>query len=471
MLHFYNTFTGKKEKFIPIRKGRVKMYTCGPTVYDYAHLGNFRAYIFEDILRRFLKYQGYEVTQVMNITDIDDKTIAGAGREGVGLAEFTKRYTTAFFEDLKSLNIEPAEFYPLATKHIEQMVELIKKLLDKGYAYRKDGSIYFRIRDFKNYGRLSKMNLDMVRPGSRIDHDEYGKGDVKDFVLWKARKTTDEPFWDTELGPGRPGWHIECSAMSIKYLGQPFDIHTGGEDNIFPHHENEIAQSEAALGKKFVNYWLHCKFLLVNNEKMAKSKGNFFTLRNLLDKGYKPGAIRWLLLSTHYRATLNFTFKGLKSAEETVQRLNDFLSRVKQCRPDARKKENRVLSRKIMNSGKKFEKALSDDLNISKGLAHIFELVRSVNIALEKDRFNRSNLVQVLSLFEKFDLILGIFEQKPVKLTAQIRGLIKKRQQARRQKDFILADRIRKELFVKGLILEDTKDGVRCRYQSGREIK
>ena len=443
------------------------MYTCGPTVYDYAHLGNFRAYIFEDILRRFLKYKGYRVTQVMNITDIDDKTIAGAKRENIELAEFTERYTTAFFEDLKTLNIEPAEYYPRATEHIDDMVSLIKKMLDGGFAYRAKDSVYFRIQSFKNYGRLSRMDLGMIKSGTRIDQDEYDKQDVRDFVLWKARKKG-EPFWETELGPGRPGWHIECSAMSVKYLGQPFDIHTGGEDNIFPHHENEIAQSEAASGKKFVNFWLHCKFLLVNGEKMAKSKGNFFTLRDILNKGYSPRAIRYLLASTHYGAALNFTFEGLRAAQRTVDRLIDFLARLREYQPAAKEKENKKLSRKIVEAQKNFEQAMGNDLNISEALSYIFNLIKEINISLDKKTLDSQSLTAVIELFKKVDSILGVLEERPLELNAQIRDLINQREQARGKGDFGLADQLRNRLFSLGVILEDTKEGVRWKRKRER---
>ena len=445
------------------------MYTCGPTAYDYAHLGNFRAYIFEDILRRFLEYKGYKITQVMNITDIDDKTIAGAKREGIKLAEFTKRYITAFFEDLKTLNIEPAEYYPRATEHIDDMVGLIKKILNKGFAYQANDSIYFRIQSFKNYGRLSRMNLGMIKPGTRVDRDEYDKRNIRDFVLWKSRKEG-EPFWKTELGPGRPGWHIECSAMSVKYLGQPFDIHTGGEDNIFPHHENEIAQSEAASGKKFVNFWLHCKFLLVNGEKMAKSKGNFFTLRDILNKGHSPRAIRYLLASTHYGTPLNFTFEGLKAAQKTVDRLIDFLARLREYQPAAKIKKNKELSRKITGAKKNFEQAMDNDLNISEALSYIFNLMKEVNISLDKKVLDRQSLTEVIELFEKVDSILGVLKERPLELNAQIKDLINKREQARKKGDFRLADQIRNRIFSLGIIVEDTPEGVRCRRRDERKI-
>jgi cysteinyl-tRNA synthetase len=458
-LKFYNTLTRKKEKFVPLDAGKVKMYTCGPTVYDYAHLGNFRAYVFEDLLRRFLKYKGYRVTQVMNITDIDDKTIAGANKKGMELGEFTKRYIDAFFEDLKSLNIEPAEFYPRATEHIKEMIELVRILLDKGYAYRMDGSIYFRIQAFKDYGKLSRMDLENVKQGHRVDQDEYDKRDVRDFVLWKGRKEG-EPSWDSNLGPGRPGWHIECSAMSIKYLGQPFDIHTGGEDNIFPHHENEIAQSEATAGKKFVNFWLHCRFLLVDGEKMAKSRGNFFTLRDILNKGYDPRAVRYLLASTHYRVPVNFTFRGLEAAQKALGRLNDFLSRVKKYDPPRQAKDNKRLSVQTRRAGDNFEEAMDDDLNIAEGLSGIFNLMKEVNIALDKKVVSQKNKKEILNLFRSFAAVLGVLDDQPKKeLSNEVKDLIKEREKARKNRDFASADRIRMKLDELGVLLEDHPDG------------
>jgi cysteinyl-tRNA synthetase len=297
-IKFYNTLTRHLDSFKPIEKDTVKIYSCGPTVYDYAHIGNFRSYIFSDLLRRFLKYEGYKVIHTMNLTDVDDKTIRRSNEENMSLKEYTDKYIKVFFEDLETLNIEKVEYYPRATEHINEMIELIKKLDKNGYTYEADGSIYFNISKFKEYGKLSKIDLSGMKSGVRIDVDEYNKEDVRDFVLWKGKKEG-EPFWETEYGAGRPGWHIECSAMSSKYLGETFDIHTGGVDLIFPHHENEIAQSECASGKKFVNYWLHCAHLIVNGEKMSKSKGNFYTLRDLLKKGYSPKAIRYLLLSTN----------------------------------------------------------------------------------------------------------------------------------------------------------------------------
>ena len=467
-MRFYNTFTGKKEEFVPIGKGRVGMYTCGPTVYDFAHIGNFRAYIFEDLLRRYLKLKGYRVRQVMNITDVDDKTINGANNEGVSLEEFTKKYTDAFFEDLKTLNIEPAEFYPRATEHIKDMVKLVRRLLEKGYAYKSDGSIYFRLSRFRDYGRLSKIDLSQMKSGLRVDLDEYGKEDLRDFALWKKVSKADEPFWDTALGKGRPGWHIECSAMSMKYLGENFDIHTGGEDNIFPHHENEIAQSEAATGKRFVNYWMHCRFLKVFGEKMAKSKGNYLTLRDLLAKGYDPRAIRYLLISTHYRMPLNFTLEGIEQAAATIDGLIDFLQRVRTYRRKAG--HNEQLAKDVAKASADFERAMDDDLNISQALARAFELVKVVNVAMEEGYASRKNLRQVYDLFMRWDKLLGVLKWEPEVIPEEIEELIRKREEARRKEDYELADKIRQELRSAGVILEDTKDGVRWKQGKVKKV-
>lgn len=458
-LRFYNTLTRKKERFVPLQKGIVKIYSCGPTVYDYAHIGNFRAYVFEDLLRRYLKYKGYRVLQVMNITDVDDKTIAGAKKEGIKLNDFTKRYSDAFFEDLEKLNIERAEVYPQATGHISEMVRLIEILLKKEFAYEKDGSIYFRISQFKDYGKLSGMPLSNI--ARREDADEYDKENPADFVLWKKAKQ-DEPSWPGPAGKkGRPGWHIECSAMSMKYLGESFDIHTGGEDNIFPHHENEIAQSEAATGTKFVNYWLHCKFLLVNNEKMAKSKGNYWTLRDLLKKGYNPLTIRFLLLSTHYRSSLNFTEQGIKQAEQTLKKLSNFYLNI-ETYFHPRGKSKVSFKKRIKSAEKDFERAMDDDLNISAALAILFNMVKDINKAMEQEEIGKSDLANAGDLIKKINAVLGVLKFQGAKdLSSEEKDLIKQREEARQNKDFRLADEIRKRLKKRGIILEDTKQGGR----------
>ena len=449
MIMFFNTLSRKKELFRPIEEGIVKMYTCGPTVYDFAHIGNFRAYVFEDLLHRFLEYAGYKVIRVMNITDIDDKTIAGAIREKVSLDRYTERYIKAFFEDMESLNLKKATYFPRATQHIPEMVSLIKTLIEKGYAYHKDGSVYFKISLFPSYGRLSQYDFEKLISTS-TDADEYEKDEARDFALWKAVK--DQPFfWETEIGKGRPGWHIECSAMSMKYLGETFDIHTGGVDNIFPHHENEIAQSEAATGKKFVNYWLHCAHLLVNGEKMSKSKGNFYTLRDLLKKGYNPSGIRYLLMTTHYRDPLNFSEQSLRQAEKTVNHLQAFYQRVS----FALNVEGNPVSEieKIIDAASDgFFNALADDLNISAAMAEVFKLMRDVNEIFEKGQLVAKDAEKIISFLKRIDRVIGVIEPEEEKLPDELILLIKKREQARREKNFVLADRIRDEISGKGVI-------------------
>jgi cysteinyl-tRNA synthetase len=459
MIRFFNTLSGKLEQFKPIVEGKVRLYTCGPTVYDYAHIGNFRAYIFEDLLKRFLIFMGFKVTHVMNITDVDDKTIRGAKAEELKLQEFTNKYTEAFFEDIQKLYIAKADYYPRATDHIPDMVKMIKGLLDKGYAYEKDGSVYFNISKFSNYGRLSKIDLKGLRPGKRVESDEYEKESANDFALWKNKKEG-EPFWETEVGQGRPGWHIECSAMSSKYLGQTFDIHCGGVDNIFPHHENEIAQSEAFFGKRFVNYWLHCRHLIVEGEKMSKSKGNFYTLRDLLGKNVDPHALRFLLLSTHYRKVLNFTFEALEQASSSLKRINDFRYELKNRRFE--EGENKKISRLVEDTNKKFRAGLGDDLNISLALRAIFEMIRKANILISRGKVYSKDREKLMSSILSFDEVLAVLpEEEEEALPSGLMKKIEEREKARADKNYELADRIRKELLGQGVVLEDTKDGVR----------
>jgi len=459
MIKFFNTLSGKIEPFKPLIPGEVKLYTCGPTVYDFAHIGNFRAYIFEDLLKRFLVFMGYKVTHVMNITDVDDKTIKGSKTEGVILKEYTKKYIDAFFKDIKILNIYKADYYPRATEHIQDMVKIIKGLLDKGYAYRKDGSIYFRISRFLNYGHLSKINLQELKPGERIESDEYEKESAQDFALWKNKKEG-EPFWETDIGPGRPGWHIECSAMSAKYLGQTFDIHCGGVDNIFPHHENEIAQSEAFSGKKFVIYWLHCRHLIVDSEKMSKSKGNQYTLIDLLKKNIDPLALRFLLLATHYRKMLNFSFKALNQAQASIQRIKDFLFELENR--GFRKEENKDIHILMKKTKKKFIKGLNADLNISVSLTALFEMIKKVNILIAREKIGKKDAQRLISFIYSLDNVLAILPpRKEEFLSPEIREKIEAREKARQEKNFELSDKIRDELLKKGIILEDTKEGVR----------
>lgn len=465
-IHFFNTLTRTKERFVPLKKGKVKIYTCGPTVYDYPHIGNFRAFIFDDLLRRWLKYRGFKVTQVMNITDVDDKTIKGSRTKKIPLKKYTEYYTKAFFEDIKALNIEKAEYYPKATEHIQEMVSLIKKLMEKGYAYRgEDGSIYYDISKFKEYGKLSKIKVEELKLGARVKVDEYGKEEAHDFALWKAWDEEDgDVYWETELGKGRPGWHIECSAMSMKYLGETLDIHCGGVDNMFPHHENEIAQSEAATGKKFVNYWLHNEHLLVEGKRMAKRFGNYYTLRDLIKKGYDPTAVRYLLISTHYRQQLNFTFKGLEAAKKAVGRLKNFARRLLETDGTGSNGKVRALIEKVK---KDFEEAMDDDLNIGLALASLFDFVKDVNKLMDGNALSKEEAKEVHKLIMRFDEVLGVIGRVEIEknLPKEAEELIRKREEARKTKDWETADKIRAQLKAMGIIIEDTPQGVKWRFE------
>ena len=383
-IRLHNTMGGATEVFVPLRPGEVRMYTCGPTVYDYAHIGNFRTFVFQDILRRFLKLRGFKMLHVMNLTDVDDRIIANAAAAGVGIREYTEKFVQAFFADCEALSIESPEHWIRATDHIEDMVKLIERLQKKSFTYEGEGSIYYRIVKFPGYGKLSKIDVDGILAGARVDNDRYEKESARDFALWKAPKPG-EHFWETSIGAGRPGWHIECSAMAMKYLGETLDIHTGGIDLAFPHHENEIAQSEAATGKTFARYWMHAEHLLVEGEKMSKSLGNFYTLRDLFAKGYKPSALRFALASVPYRKQLNFTFDGLQQAAWSVERLRNFADRLVTGKfPAGSSKE---MMARIAQAAKDFDAGLSDDLNTARGLAAAFDLVRDVNIAIDKGAF------------------------------------------------------------------------------------
>jgi len=460
MIQFFNTLSGQKEPFTPIEPGKVKLYTCGPTVYDHAHIGNFRAYVFEDVLKRFLRFQDFQVTHVMNITDVDDKTIRGAKIKGVPLADYTAEYIGAFFDDLKILRIEPADHYPRATEHIPDMVRIIQGLLDKGFAYRKDGAVYFSIARSPGYGKLSKIDLAELRTTERVESDEYEKESARDFALWKAPKEG-EPFWDSEIGPGRPGWHIECSAMSSKYLGPTFDIHCGGVDNIFPHHENEIAQSEAYWGRPFVNTWLHCHHLIVDGEKMAKSKGNFFTLRDLVEnRQADPLALRYFLLSTHYRKVLNFTFEALEQAQAALQRIRDFLYELdSRTFPPGEGPEVRNI---LTEARTKFAEGMGDDLNISLALTALFEMIKRVNVLIKEEKLRADDAEETAAFVHSLDLVLAVLPpQRKMTIPDELMRKIQAREQARKDRDFTLADQLRRELVDAGLVLEDTKDGVR----------
>ena len=442
-MKLYNTLSKKKENFKPIKGKNVGMYTCGPTVYDYAHIGNFRAYVIADVLRRYLEFKGFRVKQVMNITDVDDKTIKGSQSEKVSLKKFTSKYTKSFFEDLKKLNISKAAFYPKATENISGMVSMIEKLLKKGYAYKTGDGIYFKVSKFKGYGKLAGLDMSKLKAGARVKQDEYEKEALNDFALWKFWDKKDgKVFWDVKIGKGRPGWHIECSVMSSKYLGKHFDIHTGGIDLVFPHHTNEIAQSEAVNNCKFVNYWVHNEWLLVNGKKMSKSLGNFFTLRDLISKGYDATAIRYLLMSGHYRQSLNFTLGELDSVKKSLDKL---------CSKILEFKKSKDKKGSISNYVKDFSDALDDDLNMPQALAVVWKLVKNSDVG--------SGLkYKVLLDFDKV-LGLGLDKVKKVKLSSDVLGLIKKRDKARKEKDWKESDRIRNILVKKGVKVSDSASG------------
>ncbi|MFQ5789025.1 MAG: cysteine--tRNA ligase [Acidobacteriota bacterium] len=456
-----NTLGGARQAFKPSEPGRVRMYTCGLTVYNRGHVGNFRTFVSQDILRRYLKYKGYGVTQVMNFTDVDDNTIAGASAAGIPLREYTQKYIDDFYEDCETLNLERAEHYPRATEHIEDMVGLVKMLRERGHTYEKDGSIYYRISTFPSYGKLSRIDVSGMKAGARVDADDYAKEDVRDFVLWKGPRAG-EPSWETEIGPGRPGWHLECSAMSMKLLGETFDLHSGGVDLVFPHHENEIAQSEGATDKPFVRYWVHTEFLLVEGEKMSKSLGNQFTVKDLLDEGFSPMAIRYLLLSVYYRKQLNFTREGLRQAETAIRRVDDFLERLKEIRTEGPPSpEVEEMSRRAQG---RFEEAMDDDLNTSAALAALFELVKEGNRALSSSSLTREGASLIAGTIGRLNSVFGVFGRgQPLILDAEVEKLIEERRESRARRDFVRADAIRDELAARGIVLEDTASGTRWR--------
>jgi len=467
MLRLRNTLTRKVEEFRPLEDKTVRMYACGPTVYGNIHVGNFRTFVAVDVLRRYLKYLGYDVQYVMNITDVDDKIIRGLKQSGKTLEEYTGLYVDQFLEDLKRMNIEMPDVLPRATAHIAEMAELMKRLDEQGHTYKSDGSLYYRIESFPEYGKLSGSKLEGNQAGARVDVDEYDKADARDFVLWKATKEAGEPSWPSPYGPGRPGWHLECSAMSMKYLGESFDIHCGGVDLIFPHHENEIAQSEGATGKPFVKTWFHVEFLQVEGEKMSRSKGNFYTLRDLVEKGYSPQAIRFLLLSVPYGTQLNLKFDELHARQSSLQRLQNFKARVAEFR--ARAGSHSRAQEAITSARSAFETGLNNDLNTSAALAAVFDLVRDINIAMDSGEFAEEDKQATLRFLESADSVLGVLglmtsEISP-ELQARVDELIKDRHAARRDRDFKRADQIRDELAAMGVVLEDTPQGTRWKLK------
>jgi len=487
---FFNTLSGKVEDFTPLEDNLVRMYACGPTVYDYGHIGNFRTFVLVDVLRRFLKQSGYALKHVMNITDVDDKIIRNAARDGVSVQQYTKKYEQAFLEDSHTLNIERPEMIVRATEHIPEMAHFIDELVHKDFAYRADdGSYYFRIAKFPEYGKLSKRDFAGMQDGARVDVDEYDKDSARDFALWKAPKPG-EAKWDTEIGPGRPGWHIECSVMSTEYLGSTLDIHAGGEDLVFPHHENEIAQSEALTGKAFSRYWLHVRFLLVEGEKMSKSLGNFYTLRDLVLKGHKPSSIRYLLTSVPFRKQLNFTFDGLTTAANAVERLRNFKLRLDTEKfAEGTNEKIRALAQKAIDDMKA---GLDDDLNTAQAQGAVFEMVRDVNAAADAGEVRHGDVPLLLEALQKFDDVFAVLNDddaekmravyewakaegklegaakefiesvKSAELSDQkIDALISEMQAARKSRNFARSDEIRNELNTAGIIVEITKDGAR----------
>jgi len=464
-LSFYNTLARKQQEFVPIEQGKVGLYTCGPTVYNYAHIGNFRAYIFEDLLRRTLEFLSFDVNHIMNITDVDDKTIRDSRAAGLSLRAFTQKYQDAFFEDIDTLRIRRADAYPAATEHVNEMIELIRKLFDAGVAYQaEDGSVYFSIANYDRYGQLVRIDRDQLRPGNRVKHDEYAKESVADFALWKAYDQDDgDVAWNSPWGKGRPGWHIECSAMSMKYLGPHFDIHCGGVDNMFPHHEDEIAQSEAANGCKFVNYWLHCAHLVVDGEKMSKSLGNFHTLRDILEKGFSGREIRWVLLGTHYRQPLNFSFRALEDARASLQRLDAFQQRLDEAEtmPDAGAGNAAAHAEETALA---FRNALEDDLNVSAALAALFDLVRDMNRLLDQNAVAGKGVRPIRKTLDHIDSVLAVLTpDESENVPTDVQTMAEERQVARKNRDFARADALRDQLAEQGWIVEDTPNGPRVK--------
>ncbi|HEX4964348.1 MAG TPA: cysteine--tRNA ligase [Thermoanaerobaculia bacterium] len=463
-LVLFNTLGRKLEPFHPLVPGEARIYTCGPTVYNEVHIGNLRTFAFQDLLRRSLRYLGYDVTQVMNLTDVDDKTIQGAHKAGISLPEYTEPFVRTFLRDLETLHIERVEHFPKATEHVAQMIQLIETLVAKGYAYESDGSVFFSIGKDEDYGRLSGFDLDQARRGERVASDEYGKEDVRDFVLWKAVKPG-EPSWDSPWGPGRPGWHVECSAMSMELLGETFDLHCGGVDLIFPHHENEIAQSESATGKPFVRTWLHSEHLLVDGQKMSKSLGNQYTLPDLLARGLSARALRYLFLSVHYRQKLNFTFDSLDGAAGALRRVDEMRFRLHHAEekggPDPRLAE---AAERLKGD---FTAALRDDLNVAVALAAVFAFVKEVNVAIEEGRIGQGDKPRIVAALADADRVLGVLDASAWETgageddSAEIERLIAERKAARERRDWAASDRVRDELAARGIVLEDTPQGTR----------
>ncbi|MGE3954012.1 MAG: cysteine--tRNA ligase [Parachlamydiales bacterium] len=464
-LTLYNSKTRQAEAIGRLGKKSLTLYTCGPTVYSYAHIGNFRTYVFEDLLRRTLEWLGYKVTQVMNLTDVDDKTIKGAIAEKKGLGEFTQPFIDAFFEDLKTLRIQPAHHYPKATDYIPKMCERIQQLIERGYAYQEpDGSVYFSVESFPAYGALSHLDLDQLQAGAseRVAHDEYERESVSDFVLWKAYdpKRDGEIFWESPFGKGRPGWHMECSTMALELLGDTVDLHCGGIDNLFPHHENEIAQSEGCTGKTFVNHWAHSEHLIVEGKKMSKSLGNFYTLRQLLEKGYTGAEVRYLLLNSHYRMQLNFTFEGMMGARHALERLSAFARRLRETEGDG---GAGLDAAKMVEN---FKAALAEDLNVSAAMAVLFDFVREANALLDAGTVSRKEAQAALSALQEINRFLDVIPMEEEEAPKELQEMAHEREAARKAKNFSLADTLRDKILAQGYLVEDTPKGPRLKKHS-----
>jgi cysteinyl-tRNA synthetase len=468
-LAFRNTLGGALEPFQPREPGRVGMYSCGPTVYAPAHIGNYRSFIFADLVRRYLAWKGYAVTWVMNVTDVDDKIIRDAAREGIAIGELTARFTQAFLDDLARLRITAPDVMPRATEHIGEMAALIATLLERGHAYRTDdGSIFFRIASWPAYGTLARLDPGAQRVGERVEADEYSKDDVRDFALWKGPKPG-EPSWSTEVGEGRPGWHIECSAMSMRYLGSSFDIHTGGIDLVFPHHEDEIAQSEAATGQRFVATWLHCAHLQMGGQKMAKRTGNFARPGDLYAEGTTPRALRFALLAAHYRASLDFSEESLAAATAAVDRLSTVLSALLAYREE--RPDDPTLPALLAGARDAFTAALDDDLNISPALAAVFDLVRELNRRLRERSLSTADAAAAVALLRDLDRVLAVAEEDEATLPAGAQALLDARAAARANRDWARSDTLRADLAEIGVAVEDTKDGQRWRLLGGSDAQ
>ena len=462
MLRFFNTLTRREEEFESLEEGKVRIYTCGPTVWDYSHIGNFRAMVFADVLKRYLRYRGYEVVHVLNITDIEDKILRRLGEDGIGLKELTEKYTVKFFEDLRSINVERADVHPRATEHIEEMLQLIASLIDKGLAYERDGSVYYAIDKFADYGKLAHLDMEGMQDGISVDSDEYDKDSVRDFALWKAWVESDgEIYWDSPYGRGRPGWHIECSAMSMKYLGQTFDIHTGGVDLIFPHHQNEVAQSEGATDKPFVRYWMHNEFLNIDNEKMSKSKGNYYRLQDIAQRPEDFKAYRYLLVSHQYRRKMNYMPENLDWARTNLRRLNRFKEQLEQVETE----QGSDWTEQIGAARNGFCEYMDNDLNSPGAMGVVFSLINEAEKALNAQEMGSTGARALLGFLEEINQVLGIFYdleeevQAPAELPEELQALLQERQEARDQKDWVRSDQLRDQLVKAGIQIKDASDG------------